>query len=89
MIKWKYEQINLWTYKFTVLDAFDNPIYAESEISAPAMSILKEILSDYLFAVEINKDDKIFNFNELSPEDRMDLMTVSIHKLEDIENDRE
>ena len=86
MIRWTYEQVNVWTYKFIIEDEFGNPIYAESEISSPAMSILLEILMDYKFALDINHSTKIFNFNELSNEDQMDLMIASIHKLEDIDN---
>jgi len=87
MIKWSYRQIHLWTYKFIIKDEFGNPIYAESDISSPAMSILLELLSDYQFAIEINKTTKVFNFDELSKEDQMDLKVASIHKLEDIDND--
>jgi len=88
MIKWRHDQINLWTYVFTIEDEFGNPIYGEMEISSPAFSILLEILTDYVFAMEINNTNKIFNFDELSKEDQIDLKIVSIHKVEDIENER-
>lgn len=87
MIKWNYEQIDLWTYSFEIKDEYDNPIYPKSEISAPALPILIEILSNYCFARDINGTDKVFNFDGLSPEDKMDLKLASIHKLEDIEDD--
>jgi len=87
MIKWTYEQIDMWTYRFTIRDEFRNPIYGEMEISSPAFSILSEILTDYVFAMEINKTDKIFNFDELSKEDQMDLKIASLHKIEDVDNE--
>ena len=87
MIKWKYERIDLWTYSFEIKDEYGNSIYPKSEISAPALPILIEILSDYYFARDINGTDKVFNFDGLSPEDKMDLKLASIHKLEDIDND--
>jgi hypothetical protein len=87
MIKWKYKQFDLWTYTFTLKDEFNRPIYLkESEISAPAMPVLKEILTDYLFAKKINGTKKIFKFEKLSQDDQMELMLASIQKLEDIDD---
>jgi len=62
-------------------------LYPKSILSAPAMSILNEILTDYLFAKEIYKTEKVFNYDNLSAEDRMDLKTLVIHKLEDTDNE--
>lgn len=83
MIKWTYEQMNMFTYWVEIRGEYGELLYPKSLISAPAMAILKEILTDYLFAMKINNTDSIFNYEELSPEDRMDLLTMSIHKLED------
>jgi hypothetical protein len=86
MIKWIYKQFDLWTYTFTLMDEFNRPIYLkESEISAPAMPILKEILTDYLFAKKINNIEEIFKFDILSKDDQMELMLASLQKLEDID----
>jgi len=87
MIKWQYEQMDMFRYWFEIKDEYGNNIYPYSIISAPAMSILKEMFTDYAFAKEINKTDKIFDMDYLSPEDKMELKVVSIHKLEDADND--
>ena len=79
--------MNLWEYWLEIRGEHNELLYPKSIISAPAMSILKEILTDYLFAREIDKTDRIFKYEELSQEDRMDLLTMVIHKLEDAEND--
>lgn len=86
MIKWSYYQRDLWTYRFNIYDEYGNRIYREWEISAPAFSIILEVLSDCEFALEINGTDKAFNMDGLSEEDQMDLKVASIHKLEDMDN---
>lgn len=85
MIKWYYEQMDMFTYWIEIKDEYGNKLYSESTISAPAMAILKEILTDYIFAREIDRTDRIFNYDELSEDDKMDLRTLVIHKLEDAE----
>ena len=87
MIRWVYEQMDMFTYWFEIRDEHGRKIYPNSTISSPAISILKEILTDYLFAKEINNTDKIFNYDDLSKEDQMDIRVCCIHKLEDSEND--
>jgi len=86
MIKWIYEQMDMFTYWLEIRGEYNELLYPKSIISAPAMAILKEILTDYLFAREIDKTDKIFNYDNLSEEDKMDLKTLVIHKLEDADN---
>ncbi|MFW6173795.1 MAG: hypothetical protein ACOC5T_08625 [Elusimicrobiota bacterium] len=87
MIRWSYRQENLWTYKLNIEDEHGNAIYKEWEVSSPTMSIILELLSDYMFALDINKDDKVFDIEGLGPEDQMDVKIASIHKLEDADND--
>ena len=85
MIHWSYIQESLWTYKLNIDDDFGNPIYRVLDISLPTLPILLEVLSDYSFALKINRSNKIFGMNDLSSEDQMDLVVASIHKLEDID----
>jgi hypothetical protein len=89
MIRWNYEQMNMFTYWVEIRGEYNELLYPKSIISAPAMAILKDILTDYLFALQINHTNTIFNYEELSPEDRMDLLTMTIHKLEEEDNDNE
>lgn len=77
--------MNMFQYWVEIRGEYGELLYPKSIISSPAMAILKEILTDYLFARKINESESIFTYDELSPEDRMDLLTMSIHKLEDDE----
>lgn len=86
MIRWSYEQMNMFEYWVEIRGEHGEMLYSKSIISAPAMVILVEILTDYLFAMRISSTDSIFNYDELSSDDRMDLLTMTIHKLEDIDN---
>lgn len=79
--------MDMFTYWVEIRGEHGELLYPKSNISAPAMAILKEILTDYLFAMEINNTDSIFNYDGLSQEDQMDLRTLVIHKLEDADND--
>jgi len=89
MIKFMYEQVSMFTFWFEIRGNYGELLYPKSTISAPAMSIIKEILTDYLFAREINNNtSKIFNNESLSPEEQIDLLTIIIHKLEDADNDK-
>ena len=85
MIRWTYRQEDLWTFQLNINDEFGNHVYKEWEVSAPAMSILLEVLSDYSFAITINQT--VFDIEGLNADDQMDLSVVSIHKLEDLGND--
>lgn len=85
MIKWKFERVDLWQYKFQINDEFNTPIYFPSKISLPAMPIIIQILTDYLFAKEINNQDKIFDIEGLNKDDQMDILLVSLSKIEDID----
>jgi len=85
MIRWTYQQTNLWTYKLNIEDEFGNLIYKEWEVSSPTMSILLEVLSDYSLAMKINKT--VFDIDRLNSDDQMDLSILSLHKLEDLDND--
>ena len=85
MIRWSYTQENFWTYRLNIEDEFGNHIYKEWDVSAPTLSILLEVLSDYQFALKINKTNKVFSMDGLSEEDQMDLRVASLHKLEDID----
>lgn len=87
MIKWIYESMDVFSFWFEIQDEYGQPIYKGSIISSPAMSLLKEILSDYQFAKDINNTEKIFDYDDLSPEDKMDLKLITIHKLEDADNE--
>lgn len=78
--------MNMFTYWIEIRGEHGELLYPKSEISAPAISILKEILTDYLFAMKINNTDSIFNYDKLSQEDQMDLKTLVIHKLEDADD---
>lgn len=90
MIKWTYEQMNLFTYWFEVKDEYGRIIYEDKNVSSPVMSILKEVLTDYTFALKIHKTNKLLNrYDNLSPEDRMDLKLISLMKLEDADNEEE
>jgi len=86
MIKWMYEQMDMFNFWLEIRGEYNELLYPKSIISAPAFSILREILTDYLFAREIDKTDRIFNYDNLSEEDKMDLKTLVIHKLEDADN---
>lgn len=83
MIKWTYEQMDVFTYWVEITDEYGNKLFQESTISSPAFSILKEILTNYLFARKINNSNTIFNYDNLSSEDQMDLKMCCIYKLED------
>jgi len=86
MIKWAYEQMNLMTFWFEIQDKYGHKIYPASNVSAPAMSILKEILTDYVFAKKIYNTNTIFNDDKLTPEDQMDIKMCCINRLEDIDD---
>ena len=85
MIRWFYKQEDLWTYKLSIGDEFGNLVYTEWEVSSPVMSMLLELLMDYSFAMKINKT--VFDLETLNADDQMDLSLLSLHKLEDIDND--
>lgn len=85
MIRWSYTQQDWWTYKLDIDDEFGNSIYTEWEVSSPVMSILLEVLTDYSFAIRINKT--VFDIERLNADDQMDLSLLSLHRLEDVDND--
>jgi hypothetical protein len=87
MIKWEYEQMDMFTYWIQIEDKYGRKIYEHSNVSSPVMSLLKEILTDYTFALHINKTNSVFNYDNLSSEDKMDLKLFSLTKLEDIEDE--
>jgi len=87
MIKWNYERMDMFSYWLEIRGEHNELLYPKSIISAPAFAILKEILSDYIFARKIYTTDAIFDYENLDKEDQMDLKTLVIHKLEDADND--
>lgn len=84
MIRWSYEQLDLFTFWIEIQDEYGRKLYPSSTISSPAFSILSEVLTDYLFAKEIYSNNKIFNYDDLCPEEKMDLQMCCLSKLEDI-----
>jgi hypothetical protein len=85
MIRWSYEQMDMFNYWLEIRGEYNELLYPKSIISSPAMTILREILLDYLFARLIDRTDRVFNYDGLSSEDKMDIKTLVIHKLEDID----
>lgn len=83
MIRWEFEQMDLWTYWVEIKNEYGEKLFKESNMSSPCFSILKELLSDYLFAKKIYS--KIFDFDNINPEDRMDLSICCLTKLEEID----
>jgi hypothetical protein len=88
MIRWKAEQVGVFEYWFRIEDEFGSPHWMDgSQISTPAFSILKEIMSDYVFAKKINRTETLFKYDGLSSDDRMELSLITITKLEDADNE--
>jgi len=82
MLRWTFRRTAWQSYEFVLMDEFKLKQFPISEVSLPMMPYLVEILTDVLFARKINSD-KTFNLDKLSDEDQMDLLMVSIWKLED------